>query len=76
MNPTDDDIMRAIATYLGIVAGDKYQVPMPDMPGPSWLDSNWEPLPGPQETPSTTGIENPMPEPTQEVTNADAGTAR
>lgn len=28
--------MRYISMYLGILRGDKYDMPLPDMPGPSW----------------------------------------
>lgn len=70
MTPTDDDLKRAIATYLGMVLGDRYDSPLPDMPGPSWLDENWEPASSEQ----VQIVENPLPEQAMEVSNADAGT--
>lgn len=70
MTPTDDELHRAIATYLGIVMGDRYDAPLPDMPGPSWVDANWEPIPN---APNPT-VENPLPDQAMEVSNADAGT--
>lgn len=34
---TEDRLLTMAAIYLGIVAGDKYEPPTGDMPGPSWL---------------------------------------
>lgn len=34
---TEDPLLVMAAMYLGIVAGDKYEPEMGDVPGPSWL---------------------------------------
>lgn len=36
VEPAHNDLMRYISMYLGILRGDKYDMPLPDMPGPSW----------------------------------------